>query len=176
MKSFGQVVGGCVAGLFLASAANSCGPSSTGASPAVAPNYQRLDFDGGVAGQETAARDGGSNYVCHSPTEPGCSKCCVATDAPGHCSRRSWTGMPAGDARPVTPWFNATEALAGSCPSDCPACARCSHRDEQELLALPDRPDCACSTLTNPVDPCYAPKSCECHCSRLTRLRAACGK
>lgn len=117
------------------------------------------------AAAETAAAPG-----CTAPTQDGCATCCRPLDN-GMCTQLSWTGGP--DSK-VTPWYNAQKALGTACPPDCRKCADCLDRDRTTLAKLKRPEDCACEGREFGPDPCHAPLSCECYCSRYERLAAKC--
>ena len=108
---------------------------------------------------------------CRTPEDPGCSRCCIATI--DSCTVKSWTSHE--NSGIVTPWYNSI-ASEKECPSDCAKCASCSQRGETELRALHTaRPkDCDCAKVTMGIDPCFAPMSCPCYCSRWETLRTQC--
>eukprot|EP00457_Paulinella_chromatophora_P013552 gb/GEZN01013866.1/.p1 GENE.gb/GEZN01013866.1/~~gb/GEZN01013866.1/.p1 ORF type:complete len:257 (-),score=10.42 gb/GEZN01013866.1/:111-881(-) len=107
---------------------------------------------------------------CRSPEETNCEVCCRA-DAEA-CMQFSAQGF-AEYAPDTTPWYNVQTFLEGACPEECPPCASCLIRDEEELTTLGERPECDCS-LSVELDPCFSPNSCECYCSRYLRLAEAC--
>jgi hypothetical protein len=108
---------------------------------------------------------------CRAPEDPGCSRCCI--DTGDSCIVKSWISHE--NSRIATPWYNSL-ASEKECPSDCAECASCSQRSEEELRALLARrpEDCDCAKATMGIDPCFAPMSCACYCSRWEDLRTHC--
>eukprot|EP00929_Paragymnodinium_shiwhaense_P007297 TRINITY_DN111228_c0_g1_i1.p1 TRINITY_DN111228_c0_g1~~TRINITY_DN111228_c0_g1_i1.p1 ORF type:complete len:206 (+),score=31.50 TRINITY_DN111228_c0_g1_i1:91-708(+) len=102
-----------------------------------------------------------------------CNQCC--TDSEDGCLYRKWTG---GAESKVEPWYNMNGIERGhKCSekfSDCPPCARCSKRAEQELLELKKPADCTCVEGKRYLDPCFSPGSCDCYCQRLAGGLAQC--
>jgi hypothetical protein len=116
-----------------------------------------------------AARSG-----CRSPEEPGCSVCCHVGGGGGGCWRRSWSPGSV-NVTGVTPWYNADELVGQTCPSNCPTCATCLARDEEELCQLLAMPQgCDCTNVEIGIDPCINPTSCACYCQRLEAEIQAC--
>ncbi len=107
---------------------------------------------------------------CRSPDEPNCQSCCFQDGH--HCSKRSWSH--AGSSQIAGPWYNRTETMEG-CPDNCPPCAPCSTRSEQQLRnLLSDQRSCDCRNVEIPVDPCFVPRSCECYCHQIEFLSKEC--
>lgn len=114
---------------------------------------------------------------CRAPDEPGCTQCYEAS--PGGADGgvvMSWQRSGVSDAElaasGTAPWFNAVSAVAER-PAGVPACAQCLEREEQELRALGERPECDCTQPTG-VDPCFSPDSCGCYCQRARSLAQSC--
>jgi hypothetical protein len=110
--------------------------------------------------------------TCSSPADPGCAKCC-RIDPDGGMSLLSWTGA-ADDTSGVKPWYNKQE-VTPDCPAGTRDCAPCLEREQAEYNALVAPDGCDCKAETPGVDPCHAPKSCGCYCSRKQRLEPMCG-
>ena len=108
---------------------------------------------------------------CRAPEDPGCSICCIATLE--SCMVKSWASHE--NSGTAAPWYNNT-ASEKKCPSDCPRCASCSQRSEKELRALLMRgpQGCDCAKVPIGIDPCFAPMSCACYCSRWQDLTTQC--
>lgn len=113
----------------------------------------------------------GDEAACTAPSEPGCDFCCRPLDN-GMCTQLSWTGGPETKTKP---WYNAQRALGKPCPGDCRPCARCLERDSDNLARMKAPEGCDCAAIEVGVDPCHAPMSCECFCSRWKRLTDLCG-
>lgn len=127
-----------------------------GRAAGVEQNYDHLSKD-----PEEARRG------CRAPDEEGCASCC--NEEQGSFSISSWSG---GGSSDVKPWYN-VNSRADSCEGH-PACAQCTERNERELKELKKPEGCDCSTQEIGVDPCMAPSSCACYCSRASYLEAAC--
>jgi len=107
---------------------------------------------------------------CRSPEEPGCTSCCLSEGK--SCTVMSWSSH--GSSGTVIPWYNQS-ASEKKCPADCPPCASCLQRNEQELRTLlASGKKCECARTIIGVDPCFAPDSCACYCTRLKNLSRAC--
>ncbi len=126
------------------------------------------------AGAEDAKAEAAAEAVsapkCTAPSQEGCATCCRPLDN-GMCTELSWTG---GGSSKTVPWYNAQRALGKACPPDCRKCASCLHRDRETLEKLKRPEGCVCQETDPGVDPCHAPMSCECFCSRYMRLAAKC--
>ena len=107
---------------------------------------------------------------CRSPEEPGCISCCVPEGK--SCTVMSWSSR--GSSGTVKPWYNKS-ASEKECPANCPPCASCLERDEQELRTLlASGKKCDCARTKIGIDPCSAPESCACYCARLNNLSRVC--
>jgi hypothetical protein len=108
---------------------------------------------------------------CRTPEDSGCSKCCIPTG--DSCIVKSWTSNE--NSGITAPWYNNT-AFEKECPSGCLRCASCSQRSEKELRAfLMSGPQkCDCAKVAMGIDPCFAPMSCACYCSRWQDVRTQC--
>lgn len=125
-----------------------------------------------------ARNSAGTEQLCRSPLEPGCNPCC-SEDTEGHWHNRDlvpqfcWfqEGSKTPGPNGLDPGYSAGHSKTEPCPSDCRRCAKCSLRDEQELKRV--RSECDCS---KPIerDPCFAPGSCGCYCSRRKAMEARC--
>jgi len=123
----------------------------------------------GIGGEAGAAAEPEATIGCRAPQEQGCEQCCeTATGADGIASCVVRSASSGGD------WYNAVESLDEACPQDCPPCAACSLRDEEQLTELEARSDCACDSIVVGIDPCFAPMSCECFCQGYSALAQAC--
>eukprot|EP00808_Paulinella_micropora_P017443 g8724.t1 len=69
--------------------------------------------------------------------------------------------------------YNLFSFLQQPCDSDCPPCADCLARFEQDLAQLGQRPECDCSREYG-VDPCSFFSSCGCYCLRYNSLIERC--
>jgi hypothetical protein len=112
---------------------------------------------------------------CRAPDESGCERCYEALPGDGGVVM-SWSRAGVSDeelaASGTTPWFNAL-AVVDEPPAGVPACAQCLLREEQELRALGERPECDCTQPTG-VDPCFTPGECGCYCERTLSLAKSC--
>jgi len=117
-----------------------------------------------------AVAEAASAPPCTAPSQDGCETCCRPLEN-GQCTELSWTGGPDSKAKP---WYNARRAMGKACPPDCRKCAECLDRDRETLEKLKRPDDCVCEERDLGVDPCHAPMSCECFCSRYARLAAMC--
>jgi hypothetical protein len=100
---------------------------------------------------------------CRSPEEPSCTSCCVFEGK--SCTVMRWSSQ--GSSGVFKPWYNES--------ADCPRCASCLQRDEQELRTLlASGKKCDCAKTKIGIDPCFAPDSCACYCKRLKALTHAC--
>jgi hypothetical protein len=113
---------------------------------------------------------------CRAPDEPGCERCCESSTGVQGCEVRTWNRVGVSDAQlaasGTVPWYNGS-AAAQEWPEGCQRCAPCLKREEQQLRALGDRPECDCSRPTG-VDPCFQPGSCGCYCRDALRLARSC--
>ena len=98
---------------------------------------------------------------CRGPRDPGCAVC-KEPSRPGYRSSE-------GD------WYNvsSTEAPAG-CEVDCPVCATCDYRTDEQSRALGERPECEPCPTERGIDSCFVPRGCACWCETRTQLRNAC--
>jgi len=107
---------------------------------------------------------------CRSPEEPGCTSCCIFEGK--SCTVMTWSSR--GSDGTVSPWYNES-ASEKECPSNCPPCASCLQRNEQELRTLlASGKECDCAKTQIGIDPCFALQSCACYCTRLKDLSRAC--
>jgi hypothetical protein len=108
---------------------------------------------------------------CRAPDDLGCSSCCIV--GADSCTVKRWSSHE--NPTTVTPWYNSIESVR-ECPSNCSPCASCSSRSEKELRDLLTRKpkDCDCAKATIGIDPCFAPMSCACYCSRWEDLKTQC--
>jgi hypothetical protein len=132
-------------------------PPATGADPQVDSGAGLPDGSVAVAPDASAG--------CRAPDELGCSTCCTEDPLTASCVSR--TGAS---------WYNVVGSAPGLCPTDCPPCARCSLRDEEQLRGLVERPECGdCSGDLGP-DPCFTPGGCACYCATRLELVERCGE
>ena len=75
-------------------------------------------------------------------------------------------------------WYNGhNNLLDQTCPHNCPKCASCLLRDEDQLMSLKPPEQCdptECKTMEIGVDPCHSPDSCECFCLEANSLIEKC--
>ena len=119
---------------------------------------------GGVGGTSAINLPFDPTLGCRDFSSPDCNQCCspgVDDTGAANCNVRQ---------------LNTSSALAGPCPSDCPACAICDTATEQSLLAdvSQPRPDCDCRSVYVGIDPCFSPNDCGCFCDGLERSLAEC--
>lgn len=103
---------------------------------------------------------------CRGPNDPNCGSCSV----PGPGGQAGYRTTSSG-----SDWYNIGAVTEPeTCAEPCRACASCTYRDEQELKALPARPECEPCPDNAGIDPCFGAGSCECWCFQNKRLTAAC--
>ena len=115
-----------------------------------------------------------SLHGCRGPNEifemKSCKSCCI--QGVRDCFKSEATGG--------ADWYNRQRFLSDqTCPDDCPKCASCLLRDEEQLMSLKPPEQCNprdCRTMEIGVDPCCSrcPYSCECFCYQTNRLMMYC--
>ena len=113
-----------------------------------------------------------SFHGCRGPNEifgkKSCKSCCVQDGK--DCFKK------AGDDG--VNWYNVHhDLLDQTCPDNCPKCASCLLRDEDQLMSLKPPEQCEpedCKTMETGLDPCYGRDSCECFCSEANHLMEKC--
>lgn len=103
-----------------------------------------------------------STIGCRGPLDSGCEVCRLLD------SNHVLSASDGAD------WYNVATVSDPACGPDCPSCAACTYRDEQESRALAARPDCEPCSGEPGIDSCFDPLSCDCWCPTRARLRAHC--
>ena len=111
-----------------------------------------------------------SLHGCRGPNEifemKSCKSCCIQDGK--DCFKKDGHGAD---------WYSGQHNLLDqTCPHNCPKCASCLLRDEDQLMSLKPPEQCNpkdCKTMEIGIDPCFAP-GCECFCSEANRLMEKC--
>ena len=112
-----------------------------------------------------------SFHGCRGPNEifemKSCKSCCIQDGK--DCFKKDGHGAD---------WYSGQHNLLDqTCPHNCPKCASCLLRDEDQLMSLKPPEQCDptdCKTMEIGVDPCFSLDSCECFCLKANYLTEHC--